>query len=330
MLNMVLDFLKKIFDFIYFFIVSFFNAMIPDYSSGKREYIEKIIKGQILYIKTDSLLREQPNSSSNIIIVLNKGSKVEYLNETITKDDGTRYDKVKIIKNKLYSSELIGFVLRTQLSDNIISEERNSISINSKTKMIKVAMNFLNLNTGYSMEIPKRSYGFFNKKYEDKYYFDCSSFCSCILNRTFDFPPSEDKDDKDNIKVWSTHMFIENFKKEENSLFNVVESINIQGKSIDLNKLQIGDFIVGEASYINNGINHMMFYAGEGYIIHCTHGRYLGIRTNQMRDGVVKERLTDMNYYTELESLQNIQNANITKRFDIGIYIIRYKEKKED
>ena len=176
------------------------------------------------------------------------------------------------------------------------------------------------------MDDLKRKGGFFNKKYDDKFYFDCSSFCSCILNRTFDFPPYDENNEND-IKVWSTHDFLENIQKSD-SLFNIIESVNAQGKCLNLKKLQIGDLILGRASYINGGVNHIMLYGGEGNIIHATRGRYLGIETNQMRNGVVKEKLNEVNYYTELESLENIQRGIVTKRFDIEILILRYKEKR--
>ena len=311
---MILNILKKIYDFIVFFILAFFKAMIPDYSSTKREHIEYLIKGQILYPKTDSLLREEPNSSSDIVTVINKGTKVEYLNETITADDGEKYDKVKIIKNKLYSLEYTGFVLRRQLSDNFISEERNSISINAKLKILKEANDLS------------------NKKYYDKSHCNCSTFCSNVLNRVFDqFPPVNDNNEnKIRTKVWTINDYIKNIQSN-NSTFEVVEKISSQGRSVNLNKLQIGDIILGISSDMHHGTNHMMLYIGEDYIIHYTNERYLGIKTNQKREGVVKEKLSNLNnYYTELENLANFRNGIINKRFDICIVVFRYKEKKEE
>jgi len=311
---MILNLLKKIYDFIVFFILAFFKAMIPDYSSKKREHIDYLIKGQILYPKTDTLLREEPNSSSDIITVINKGTKVEYLNETIIADDGEKYDKVKIIKNKLYSLEYTGFVLRRQLSDNIISEERNSISINAKYKILKEANNLS------------------KKTYDDKSHCNCSAFCSNVLNGAFEeFPPVDDNSEgKNKKKIWSINDFIKNIQSY-NSVFEVVEKINAQGRCVNLNKLQIGDIILGISSDMHNGTNHMMLYIGEDYIIHYTNERYLGIKTNQKREGVVKEKLSNLNnYYTELENLSNIRNGIITKRFDIFIVVFRYKEKKEE
>ena len=324
---MIIEFLKKIYDYILFFIYTFFKSIFPDSSPKYKEYIDCPIKGQILYPKSDSLLLEDANSSSNIIIVINKGIKLEYQGETKQNDEGEEYDKVKILKNKLYKKEYVGFIHRIQLSDNVFNEERDSISINSKTKIIKEAINILKSKTGFSMDQLKRKDWFFNKKCDGILYFDCSSFCSCILNRTFDFPPHKENDDKNDVKVWSTHDFFENIQKSDSN-FKIVDLVNLQGACLNLKKLQIGDLILGRASYINGGVNHIMLYAGEGNIIHCTKGKYLGIETNQMRNGVVIEKLNEVNYYTELESLKNIQKGIITKRFDVEIVVLRYKEKK--
>ena len=97
------------------------------------------------------------------------------------------------------------------------------------------------------------------------------------------------------------------------------------GEKIDLNILEIGDIILGRSKKLQNGINHILFYVGEGYIVHCTRGHFLGKEENIYRDGVVKEKMT-ANYYTEIETPENIEKNNITKRFDDEIYVIRYKE----
>ena len=74
----------------------------------------------------------------------------------------------------------------------------------------------------------------------------------------------------------------------------------------------------------------MMIYVGEGNIVHCTNDRFLGIKTNKLRNGVVKESIIDSNYYTELETLGNLINVNITKRFDISITVLRYKDENKN
>ena len=48
-------------------------------------------------------------------------------------------------------------------------------------------------------------------------------------------------------------------------------------------------------------------------------------KENEFRDGVVKE-IISTNYYIEIETPENIEKNNITKRFDDQIYVIRYKE----
>ena len=61
--------------------------------------------------------------------------------------------------------------------------------------MVKEALYLLNSNNLYSRSPKKRISGFFNYTIDDIYYFDCSSFCSSILNRVFPF------DSKYNINI---------------------------------------------------------------------------------------------------------------------------------
>ena len=93
-----------------------------------------------------------------------------------------------------------------------------------------------------------------------------------------------------------------------------------------MNKLQIGDMILGTAKIINERYNHIMLYAGEQYIMHSTKVQFYDKEKNEMRNGIVMQKLNNSNYFTELENYKNIQLGNITKRFDSEIYIIRYKE----
>ena len=69
-----------------------------------------------------------------------------------------------------------------------------------------------------------------------------------------------------------------------------------------------------------------MLYAGEQYIMHSTKVQFYDKEKNEMRNGIVMQKLNNSNYFTELENYKNIQFGNITKRFDSEIYIIRYKE----
>ena len=199
-----------------------------------------------------------------------------------------KYDKVKVIISNLYSDEYIGYINNEQISLDFISEESYLISIESKTKMINEALNLLKSNNLYSTNKHKRRSGFFNYKIDGVYYFDCSSFCS--------------------------------------TNFEIVQEINKGGEKLDLNKLQIGDMILGTAKIINERYNHIMLYAGEQYIMHSTKVQFYDKEKNEMRNGIVMQKLNNSNYFTELENYKNIQLGNITKRFDSEIYIIRYKE----
>ena len=123
-----------------------------------------------------------------------------------------------------------------------------------------------------------------------------------------------------NIKKFQTEVEME--LKLHDDKFDKLEKL-------DLDNLEIGDIILGRAIKLTKGINHIMFYVGEGYIVHCTRGNFLGKEENEYRDGVVKEKLTS-NYYTEIETQENIEKGNITKRFDDKIYVIRFKENKDN
>ena len=280
---------------------------------------EEKINNLIYKVKSDSILREEPLSSSNkFITALAPNTEVEYLNETKEENDEVKYDKVKIINNK-NDKEQIGWILHNQ-----IILRKKSLSIESKNNILKTINQFLNLPTAYSMEFPQRNGGFFNKLYDDKYYFDCSSFVTTVLNRNFNFPPPYPKFDDGGVVVWATIHYFENIQKE-NSCFDIIQKVEKPGECLDLNILEIGDIILGRAKKILGGINHILFYVGEGYYVHCTRGNLLGKKENRFREGVVKEKL-EKNYYTEIERPENIEKGNITKRFDGEIYVIRIKE----
>ena len=280
---------------------------------------EEKINNLIYKVKSDSILKGEPLSSSNkFITVLASNTEVEYLNETKEENDEVKYDKVKIINNK-NDKEQIGWILHKQI---ILRKE--SLSIESKNNILKTINQLLNLPTAYSMEFPQRNGGFFNKLYDDKYYFDCSSFVTTVLNRNFNFPPPYPKSDDGGVVVWATIHYFENIQKE-NSCFDIIQKVEKPGECLDLNILEIGDIILGRAKKILGGINHILFYVGEGYYVHCTRGNLLGKKENRFREGVVKEKLEE-NYYTEIERQENIEKGNITKRFDGEIYVIRIKE----
>lgn len=275
---------------------------------------------KLFIVISDSILRNEPSLSSNILTVVCPNAKLEFLNESKEDENGEKYYKMKLIKNEQYPEESTGWILYKQLSVYI-----PSLSIEKKNKLLKTIYHYLSLPTAYTMEFPQRNGGFFDKIYDDKYYFDCSSFVTTILNRVFTFPPPESKNERGETIVWATMHYFENINKE-NSLFTVLQRINKEGEKLDLDKLEVGDIILGRAKKLTGGINHIVIYVGEGYIIHCTRGNFLGKKENEYRDGVVKEKLTD-NYYTEIETKENVEKGNITKRFDDEICVIRYIEK---
>lgn len=274
---------------------------------------------KIFIVKSESLLREEPSFPSKIITSLLPKTEVLLLNESKEEINGENYDKIKLIKNNRYPEEYIGWIIHRQ-----IIEYKPSLSLETKNKILTTIFKYLNSKTGYTMEFPQRNGGFFDKKYDDILYFDCSSFVTTILNRNFNFPPSNTNLTNDEIVVWATVHYFENIKSD-NSLFDIIQKINKPGDKLDLNMLEIGDIILGRAKKLTGGINHILFYVGDGYIVHCTRGNFLGKKENEYRNGVVKEKMTD-NYYTEIETQENIEKGNITKRFDDEIYVIRYKE----
>ena len=274
---------------------------------------------KIFIVKSESLLREEPSFPSKIITSLLPKTEVLLLNESKEEINGENYDKIKLIKNNRYPEEYIGWIIHRQ-----IIELKPSLSLETKNKILITIFKYLNSKTGYTMEFPQRNGGFLDKKYDDILYFDCSSFVTTILNRNFNFPPSNTNLTNDEIVVWATVHYFENIKSD-NSLFDIIQKINKPGEKLDLNMLEIGDIILGRAKKLTGGINHILFYVGDGYIVHCTRGNFLGKKENEYRNGVVKEKMTD-NYYTEIETQENIEKGNITKRFDDEIYVIRYKE----
>ena len=270
-------------------------------------------------VKKDAILRIEPSFLSKFITVLVPKTQLEYLNETKEEKDGENYDKVKTIKKDNYPNELTGWVLHKE-----ITEYKPSLSIKTKNNLLTTIFHYLNSKTAYSMEIPKRNGGFFDKPNEGKLYFDCSSFVTTVLNRNFKFPPPEPKGEDGGIVVWATIHFFENIKKPD-SVFNIIQKIDKPGQRLDLSQLEAGDIILGHSKVLVGGTNHILFYIGDGYLVHCTKGHFLGKKENEFRDGVVKE-IANTNYYTEIETPENIEKKNITKRFDDEIYVIRYKE----
>ena len=275
---------------------------------------------KIYKVNSESILREEPSLFSKFITILLPNTQFQIIEEYSEEKKDEKYSKIKIIKNNIYPQEYQGWILYNQ-----IKEYKPSLSLETKNKLLTKINEYLNLKTAYSMDFPQRNGGFFDKLYDEKYYFDCSSFVTTILNRIFKFPPPNPESSE--ITVWATMHYFENIQKE-NSLFDIIQKIDKPGEKLDLNNLEIGDIILGRAKKLTDGINHILFYVGEGYIVHCTRGNFLGKKENEYRNGVVKEKMT-ANYYTEIETPENIEKGNITKRFDDKIYVIRYKENND-
>ena len=275
---------------------------------------------KIYKVNFESILREEPSLSSKFITILLPNTQFQIIEEYSEEKKDEKYSKIKIIKNNIYPQEYQGWILYNQ-----IKEYKPSLSLETKNKLLTKINEYLNLKTAYSMDFPQRNGGFFDKLYDEKYYFDCSSFVTTILNRIFKFPPPNPESSE--ITVWATMHYFENIQKE-NSLFDIIQKIDKPGEKLNLNNLEIGDIILGRAKKLTDGINHILFYVGEGYIVHCTRGNFLGKKENEYRNGVVKEKMT-ANYYTEIETPENIEKGNITKRFDDKIYVIRYKENND-
>ena len=159
------------------------------------------------------------------------------------------------------------------------------------------ALYWLKSNNSYSRKKNKIKSGFFNYTIDGIYYFDCSSFCFTLLNRVFNF--SQKYYYKDEIKVWTTKVYLKHIHFHK-SIFEIIESINKEGQKLDLNKLQIGDFILGRADLINNGINHIMLHIGEGYIIHSTENLFYDNKQTIMRNGILMAKLNSSSCYTEI------------------------------
>ena len=165
---------------------------------------------------------------------------------------------------------MTGWVLHKE-----ITEYKPSLSIKTKNNLLTTIFHYLNSKTAYSMEIPERNGGFFDKPNEGKLYFDCSSFVTTVLNRNFKFPPPEPKGEDGGIVVWATIHFFENIKKPD-SVFNIIQKIDKPGQRLDLSQLEAGDIILGHSKVLVGGTNHILFYIGDGYLVHCTKGHFLG------------------------------------------------------
>lgn len=284
-------------------------------------YSDQYQNDTFIYAKDETLLRVAPSSSADVSIVIVKGTKLKCNTaEAVTKGDGTIYDRVEIVADNNYREGHVGYVLRRQLSQEPVESEIRLMYIKNKTKMVQEAMRILNTNTKYNMKAPYRAGGYYGIQENGVYTYDCSTFCSTLMKNTFGLDMLQTNKNKINLNgmicynVWQTYTYFDEVNKFD-SMFSVVDRVTTPGQSIDKSKLQIGDFILGDAKKIKRGVNHIMFYVGEDYIIHATNG------------GVQRMRLSD-DYYTCLETSSNVASGNYTKRFDKEIMILRYRDRE--
>ena len=204
------------------------------------------------YTKDETVLRTKASSSADVSLVIVKGTKLKYMS-SVTKGDGTIYDKVEVVADNNYKKGHEGYVLRRQLSETKVESDKRLIYIKNKTKFVQEAMKILNTDTKYSMKSPYRVGGYYGIKQNGKYVYDCSAFVSTLMNRVYGLDmTTTDTDkvvlnDKEYKNVWSTYTYFKEVEKSD-SMFEVVDRVTKPGEAIDKKKLQIGDFILGDAS----------------------------------------------------------------------------------
>lgn len=287
-----------------------------------------------MFILFESILRKSPYLNSDVIDILEKGEEVESLKNLET-HDGEVFEKVKF-------GEKIGYVVKTSIGENAVEEPKNNIKKvdkKNKVKIIKEAFKILNQDTSYSSKLNNKFYpngktranGYYNMPYienqKEIYSYDCSAFCSAIINRVFSKDMSREgsfvqiTDEEKRPNLWVTKDFIANAKlesRDENKIFDIVEIAKNENDIVDSTNMEIGDFLIGIIDYDNEKhnkkyiMNHIMVYVGDSYIAHAsfTNG-------TEIFDRVLFTKITD-DFYTKL---------SYEKRFDKEIAIIRYIDK---
>ena len=282
-----------------------------------------------MFIIVESLLRKNPYLNSEVIDILKKGTEVE-LENIIEKNDDEEFVKVKIDGKE-------GYIIKTSIGNKIEDNKNdNSIEIDkeNKIKMINEAFKILNQNTSYSSKLNNKFYengktranGYYNMPYiedgKEFYSYDCSAFCSTLINRVFDMDMRKEESFvqvTDDIKVpnlWVTKDFLNVAK--ENRFFSIVDHAVNEEELINAENMQVGDFLIGIIDYDNEKhdkryiMNHIMVYVGDRYIAHASFSN--GI---EIFDRVLFTKLTD-DFYTRL---------SFNRRFDKEIAVVRYIDK---
>ena len=285
-----------------------------------------------MFVIVESLFRKNPYLNSEIIDVLGKNTEVYVENDVQINDDE------EFIKIKYNDKE--GFIIRSSLGDKPVdleSKDQIKIKKENKLKIINEVFKIINQNTSYSSKLDNKFYdngktranGYYNIPYEEDgkkiFSYDCSAFCSCIINRAFNvdmkrkgkgFVQITDEIKKPNL--WVTKDFLENAKGNEEKIFLITDHAEKEDETINATNLEIGDFIIGIIDYDNIKhdkryiMNHIMVYIGDSYIAHASFSNGVDVFNR-----VLFTKITD-DFYTRV---------SFNRRFDKEIAVVRYIDK---
>ena len=291
-----------------------------------------------MFIKRETILRKYPKFNSEIIDILKVNNEIDEIETILNNLEDEEYVKVRF-------NDIEGYIISSSLSDNKINikNKGNSISKENKIKILLEIKKILNQNTSYSAKLNNKYYenckprgnGYYNIPYYEKtsgnkyFSYDCSSFCSTIINRVFGKNMARNDNGKTKIEIrdneyypnlWTTKDFLENALLEDSDskkFFTIIEHAKKIEEYINISKMEIGDLIVGIIDFENEKhnkniiMNHIMIYIGDGYIVHAsyTNGQVIFNK-------VLKFKISN-DFYIKI---------GFDKRFDKEIALIRYIE----
>lgn len=289
-----------------------------------------------MFIKRETILRKYPKFNSEIIDILKVNNEIDEIETILNNLEDEEYVKVRF-------NDIEGYIISSSLSDNKINikNKGNSISKENKIKILLEIKKILNQNTSYSAKLNNKYYengktrgnGYYNIPYYEKtsgnkyFSYDCSSFCSTIINRVFGKNMARNDNGKTKIEIrdneyypnlWTTKDFLENALLEDSDskkFFTIIEHAKKIEEYINISKMEIGDLIVGIIDFENEKhnkniiMNHIMIYIGDGYIVHAsyTNGQVIFNK-------VLKFKISN-DFYIKI---------GFDKRFDKEIALIRY------
>ena len=121
--------------------------------------------------------------------------------------------------------------------------------------------------TGYNRIINNDS-TFISKDKTNKFYISCAFFADVIYDGTYKL---------DNVKSNGDHYLIGTYLSNANlsddnlsKKYYYVQQVTTQGDTIDINKMQTGDSLIGQTEGTEG---HIMLYIGDGIIVHSTNGK---------------------------------------------------------